>query len=103
MNATTLPEISQNETTVLRLTAEQLLDNAVPSSGSGRVAFLEAGGLGEPLRLTLGDAPAVDQIILRYEAAGARFERSWIEATRTDESSYYRLTGDSSSVGYISA
>ena len=103
MNATPLPAISPSETTVLRLTAEQLLQNAVPSTTDRRVAVLEAGGLGEPLRLLLGDAEAVDQIVVCYEAAGSRFERSWVKARRAGASSYYRLVGDSSSAGYISA
>ena len=103
MNATALPLISRSETTVLRLTADQLLENASPATSDSPVAVLEAGGLGQPFRLALGDATVVDQIVVGYEAAGATFERSWVKARRSGSSSYYRLAGDSSSAGYVSA
>ncbi|NEN05723.1 hypothetical protein G3T36_07540 [Diaminobutyricibacter tongyongensis] len=103
MNNTTLPEVSRDERTVLRLTAEQLRQNAAPSASESSIAVLEPGGLGEPFRLVVGDAASVDEIVVGYEAAGSRFERSWVKARRAGASSYYRLVGDSSSAGYISA
>ena len=100
MNTTTLPTISRSETTELRLTAEQLAQKTSPTTG-GRVAVLEAGGLGEPVRLAIGDV-AANRIVVGYEAAGAWFERSWVFAGCTDTSNFYRLAGDSSSAGYVS-
>jgi len=87
-------ELTARTITEARLDAAQVAELSSRPQAAGPQIVLQGEGLGSPRQWTAQLPTAADRIVVEYDSAAGRFERSWALSAETRSTRYYTLEHD---------